>query len=492
MLAQLEELDVSVSEWLNPTNYMVAKEQFLEGARCLGQMTHGASSMTPTRPSFEYGKLDREQIKQNLERCRRLNRDVVHLEYGADERRLLVWLSNDMYYKWRLLEAASDLDHFEELDNTISRQSVEDRFRRYNAKVYGEPDKQTFFSLLNYQLTSLPEIEESDDWKVRLDLELRLADLELLEGCDLHLASETLLPFVPMNSTVNAFAMLLKMWQRPLLKHLRERKEVYSADEVAELLARILDQDYPESEFQAMVDSDRASFSVDQQTRQIKVPAKRAKGPFTFEVLQSLVLGHEWAHIARSLPYEKALIPMLGTGMPGYLEFEEGVTSCLEKALNGKRGAQALAGLDHYVNIGLATFGQRNFREVFEIRWRLLYLAETDRPLTRRERREKAEELAFSQTMRAFRGTGYLPNYKDLVYYNGSVKVWQYIQQMGGNYEGLMRDLFEMGKTDITNEQHLLALELEKKWQAAEAAEAAKAAKATEAVDCPGSTGRNI
>ncbi len=482
LLAELQTLDVSVSEWLKPTNYAAAKEQFLEGARCLGRMTHGANdSMAPTRPSFKYGDLDRAQIKQNLERCRRLSHDVVHLEYGADERDLLVWLLDNIYHKWRLLEAASDLDCFEELDNTISRQSVENRFRRYNAKVYGEPDEQTFLRLLNYQLTSLPEAQERNDWEVRLELELRLADLELLEGCDLHLASDKLLLFVPMSSTVNAFTTLLKIWQRPLLKHLRERKEVYSADEVAQLLARILDEEYPESRFQVMVDFDGAIFSVNQLTRQIKVPAKRAKGPFTFEVLQSLVLGHEWAHIARSLPYEKALIPMLGTGMSGYLEFEEGVTSCVEKALNGKRGAQALTGFDRYVNIGLATFGQRNFREVFEIRWRMLYLAETDRTLTQRERREKAEELAFSQTMRAFRGTGYLPNYKDLVYYNGSVKVWQYIQQMGGNYECLMHELFEMGKIDPTNEQHLLALALEEKWQAAEATEAARAAEITEA-----------
>lgn len=124
---------------------------------------------------------------------------------------------------------------------------------------------------------------------------------------------------------------------------------------------------------------------------------------------------------------------------------------------------EALGGIDHYVNIGLAYFGGRNFREVFEIRWRMFYLGDKTKGHSTRERREKAQELAFAQTARAFRGTGYLPNCKDLVYFNGSTQVWQYIESLGGDYPRLREELFETGKTDVTNKMHRLALELNRK-----------------------------
>lgn len=451
---------MTVEDRFNPTNYAEAKEWFLEAR----MQEHGKYV---TCPKFEYGKLDRDEILEHLERCRKLSQEIVQESYGADERKLLKSMLLSVYHKWRMLEAAYDLNHFEEENTGIcTKEQVEARFRRYNAKVYGEPDKQTFISLLNYQLACLPGTYDFDskDWQVRLVLESLVGDLETseLEFC---VNSDELLPFVPLPMTVKLFAEVVKKRQRKLLKYLPEQKAVYSPDEVAMLLARILDAEYPESKFEVKVEPERTIFAVNQVEKVIKVPGERAKGPFDHEALISLVLGHEWTHVVRSLPYEDALISQLGTGLPGYDAFEEGVAICVEKALSGKTRAKVLGRIDHYVNIGLAMFAGRNFREVFEIRWRMLFLTDTKPNDSFSERVKAAQNLAFSQTVRAFRGTGYLPNSKDLMYYNGSVQVWRYIQSMGGNTEGLIRDLFESGKTDITNEMNLLALELEQKWQ---------------------------
>lgn len=462
ILTKIEELGVTVSEWLQPTNYQKAKESFLECARHL-LLTHESGQMSPMRPSFVYGKLDVAKIKANIARCRLLSLEIMYAQLSDMERKLVHYLFSEVYQKWRLLEAASDLDQFANLDNTISRQTVEARYRKFNAKVYGEPDEEIFLKLLNYQLGQLSQEDlDEADWEVRLELELRLVDLEV-QDLNERLHPDQTPVYTPRASTVRAFSTLMKMWQRPLLKYLPQPKPTYSADEVAIMLERILDNEYPESKFGVEIDEERAIFSVDQIERRIKIPRRRARGDYDFADLEALILGHEWSHIVRGILYENAPIKMLSYGMPEYEAFDEGVAKCVENALRYKCGMEALGGIDHYVNIGLAYFGGRNFREVFEIRWRMFYLDDKTKGRSTRERREKAQELAFAQTARAFRGTGYLPNCKDLVYFNGSTQVWQYIESLGGDYPRLREELFETGKTDVTNKMHRLVLELNRK-----------------------------
>ena len=59
----------------------------------------------------------------------------------------------------------------------------------------------------------------------------------------------------------------------------------------------------------------------------------------------------------------------------------------------------------------------------------------------------------FDSVQRTFRGTGELPNHKDLVYYNGAGQVWRYIEEHLYE-EDLMEKLFLSGKTSMNDKRH--------------------------------------
>jgi len=118
-------------------------------------------------------------------------------------------------------------------------------------------------------------------------------------------------------------------------------------------------------------------------------------------------------------------------------EFDEGVAKAVEQAINGKYED---SGIDHYINIGLANFKGKNFREVYEIQCKL------------RELTGGKIEPVFNAVQRCFRGTGELPNNKDLAYYNGANRVWKHIEDHIDDIE-LFDQLFLSGKIDYQNKQ---------------------------------------
>ena len=61
-------------------------------------------------------------------------------------------------------------------------------------------------------------------------------------------------------------------------------------------------------------------------------------------------------------------------------------------------------------------------------------------------------EPVFNAVQRCFRGTGELPNNKDLAYYNGANRVWKHIEDHIDDIE-LFDQLFLSGKIDYQNEQ---------------------------------------
>jgi hypothetical protein len=60
-------------------------------------------------------------------------------------------------------------------------------------------------------------------------------------------------------------------------------------------------------------------------------------------------------------------------------------------------------------------------------------------------------------TTRIFRGTDELPLFKDLSYYNGSVKVWEYLEQIRG--DDLQLSLLLAGKISTSKDHQRVVLE---------------------------------
>ena len=121
-------------------------------------------------------------------------------------------------------------------------------------------------------------------------------------------------------------------------------------------------------------------------------------------------------------------------------------------------GEFAERGVDHYITAGLAYFDNQDFREAFEAKWRLSLLSSIaagdqvdDVKITR------AKKVAFTQTLRSFRGTNDLPLFKDLSYYNGSTEVWKYLESIRG--DDLQLGLLLAGKVNTSKEHQRAVLE---------------------------------
>jgi hypothetical protein len=96
--------------------------------------------------------------------------------------------------------------------------------------------------------------------------------------------------------------------------------------------------------------------------------------------------------------------------------FQKCVDMVIDQAKAGK--FDRFAGATSYIAIGLATIMHYDFRRVFEIIWRMEKLTG-----------KVDKNRAFDYTQRAFRGTGVLPNNKDLAYYRNTEKIWHYIEK---------------------------------------------------------------
>ena len=99
--------------------------------------------------------------------------------------------------------------------------------------------------------------------------------------------------------------------------------------------------------------------------------------------------------------------------------------------------------------IGLANFRQTNFRETFEIMKRLEHLTGGWN-----------EGQLYDNLQRVYRGTGTLPNNKDLAYYNGNINAWKFIEK-NINDPNLFDRIFLSGKIDSEDsEQEYLSYEM--------------------------------
>lgn len=158
-------------------------------------------------------------------------------------------------------------------------------------------------------------------------------------------------------------------------------------------------------------------------------------------------------HVLRAVTGEQADLGPLRTGLDEYYDSEEGLGKVMEQALDKKF---VEAGVEPYITAGAAYYGQKDFREVFEMKWRLGLLAkiESGQEVTEKMIHD-AKETAYGSVMRSFRGTDALPWFKDLTYYNGTAEIWKFIEENRG--DDFRLTLLLMGKIN-TSDEHLRTL----------------------------------
>lgn len=377
------------------------------------------------KPNNELGKLNAEELRAKLERLDAAEKSLEDSKLSDKERRAMK-MAIDASRRNNAFCLACAEYRANPNEETAAAQ------RAANEALYGKPDHQTYQSLLHGQLELISQRKLSEEEKVMYD-EL----MELLKNVE----NAPVERYQPKPETVETFSALMREYMQPIVENLpKDREKISVSEMVAKMHETIRSNVEENSEWDAEFQATRTIANTNQHRKRIEMPGKRAAGDYTQLEALKIKSHEEGVHAMRGIPYEKAKIEMFRTGMPKYDAFEEGVAKSAEQAWEGKYED---ANPERYIGIGLANFERMNFREVFEILKRMMTLTKG----------KDQSKLAFSTTQRAFRGTDDLPNNKDMIYYNGNVKFWKYVEGHLDDPE-LFDYLFLWGKSDPTNPEH--------------------------------------
>jgi len=329
---------------------------------------------------------------------------------------------------------------YQSLPDGPERDEAAAEYQRLNEALFGEVDESTMHALLSNKLRSYA-LEPGDVLAQQVLDELKtLVPKEALE--------ELPPPYAVSEETFEAVKVMAEALYDKLLKHVPDRDEIYSSDEILAILTKIVREEFGESAADWIVRHNKQKgLSVEPLSKEVRVsPTITADGP----KLRGLVAHELGVHMLKAVRgYETGLLPF-AIGMAGYGAAEEGTGMVMQQAVTGKF---EIAGTGHYITAGLLKQG-RNFRGAFEVNWRLKALdsLKPGEALTEAAISE-ARGTAYSNTIRLGKGGMPSPFSRDLLYYNGTKAMWEYFGRYGA--DELMLNLAMLGKLDPTKPPHL-------------------------------------
>ncbi len=424
-MKKIEAAMITPIKKLRPTNDLEAKAEFM-------------ADESLEHPKNIYGSLDPEKIIKNINS---LNEVSSELESLREESGNGLDRQNFSYKEERLVRMMLDEEMlrngfvlanyvYQTADTPEKKEKAREWHQDINRKLYGEVDKTTFFGLLKERIDSIhPETEEEKEDFERLKEKIGVMPEDGVER------------FKPKQETVDRFSEIVQDFFGGFLEHIPEDKENISSEEVVGIINEILDEELEGGYgYRAIVDEKASSASVSHVDKQIKFPGGK---DYPINKAKALICHELGTHVMRAIPFLDHDLKVFSKGLPKNMDFDEGVAKCVEQAINGKYED---SGIDHYLNIGMATYLNKNFREVYDIQNLMKSLMHV------------SNEKVITDVQRCFRGTGELPNNKDLTYYNGANQVWKYIEDHIDDPE-LMDNLFLSGKASMDHDEQQLVYE---------------------------------
>lgn len=406
-----------------PENANEAKSEFLENDNL-------------SRPNNKYEKLNSGEI-ENL--YQNISNAILAVEndnsLGEIEREMYNTQLETRIKTVKMLEAAYD---FRKAESLADRQKAQEEFMKNNIEVYGEPDFETFHSLLSDKITKIESLELDEKGE-----KIRSEFYELIEKD--KSVSQDLERFKPSDEVFHNFGEIIKDLYSKQLELIPEKDDDrYSAEEIFEVFENIL-KDFENdgfSEFNVEW-KDSGAIAVSAKDKKIFIPKNRK--PVSKKELEGLVVHEIGTHYMRAQMGEIYNNQALRTGLDGYMNTEEGIARAMEMAV---KGDYQEAGVQHYLTAGFAYFNNMSFREAFETNWRMSILDGKNN--FSEENIDKKRQIAYKNTQRIFRGTDELPWFKDLSYFNGGQEIWKYIEE---NIDSpTLIDVFLLGgKNDLLN-----------------------------------------
>lgn len=387
-------------------------------------------------PSHEYDRLKQLSPESDNARIREL---AAHLPEAVDEdsiEYIAYSESADRSVKTHeLLQAARDTH----LSDELEARNAEVRFMELNVELYGEPKEGTYRSLLS---EAMQKIDNKNLSESMLGIKSELAEL-------LPAVNDESDRYIPSEETISNMQKIADYLYGGMFEHIPEDQESFTPQEVADVFTNIIETEFGEAaEGWKVIVTKAASVNVVAGDKLIKIPENRK--PVTSVELRGLVAHEIGVHMLRSVTGSETNLPILKTGLSDYYDSEEGLGKVMEQAVAGK---YVESGVPYYMIAGLMYFDDKDFRDTHDIMWRIDYLnASEEGEEVTEEKISSAKQATYKSILRMTRGTDKLPWFKDLAYYNGASKMWQYCELASQDPEKFM--LLLMGKSDITNDTH--------------------------------------
>ena len=419
-----KESEPKVISTFTPKNANEAKLEFLENDDL-------------SRPNNEYEKLNSDEIK-NL--YQNISNAILAVEndnsLGEIEREMYNTQLETRIKAVKMLEAACN---FRKAESLADKQKAQEEFMKNNIEVYGEPDFETFNSLLSDKITKIDALKLDEKGE-----RIRSEFYELIKNDEI--LNQNTERFKPSDEVFHKFGEIIKYLYSKQLELIPEKdsNEKYSAKEIFEVFENILKdfEKYGFSKFNVEW-KDSGAIAVSAKDKKIFIPENRK--PVSKKELEGLVVHEIGTHYMRAQMGEAYDNQALRTGLDGYMNTEEGIARAMEMAV---KGDYREAGVQHYLTAGFAYFNNMSFREVFEANWRMGILDGKNN--FSEENIDKKRQIAYRNTQRIFRGTDELPWFKDLSYFNGGQEIWKYIEE---NIDSptLIDDFLLGGKNNLFN-----------------------------------------
>ena len=412
LMKAVDSCRLSYVDYLRPVNEANAMKEFL-------------TDEFLNRPRFEYKKIDIDKLKKKRARIQYLLREIqVRGDLTDDAKWSFIKDLGQSWYQTELILAACDYNQ------NNGRLEAAKRFQRASDAAFGRMHDDTFWSLMRERIGAI-------DTK-RIKQKDRDTYHEMIDKIGV-MGRNHKKRYMPRPELVREFGRQLKALFGGILSHIPEDKEEFTPAEAASIFNEIIKTEL-DIGFEAVVNKEHLTASVSASKKKIIIPGGRSSN-YSRDELEKIIMHELCVHTVRFASAKiNGSLPVLAQSRSGTYSrlTEEGLAKVCEQALDGHYDD---LGIVRYLSIGLAQVCKKDFRETFEIVWRLEHFAS-----------ERTKEDCFSIVQRTFRGTGVLPMNADLYYYRGYALVWQYIDEHIKD-KNLMSTLFLSGKNDFLDQK---------------------------------------
>ncbi|NCU37673.1 DUF1704 domain-containing protein [Candidatus Saccharibacteria bacterium] len=335
------------------------------------------------------------------------------------------------------------MNKYNHATDTSEKEQYKQEVMKINIELYGAPRERDYHHVL---ATYLSKIEKNN-----LRGHALVVYSELVGSLPIVDTLEDPGGYEPEPQTVQWMQKVVETMYGGMLAHVKD-DSTYNPKELRELFDEILKVEFGEAaDGWVVVIEPAKSIVVKVHEKRIVIPEDR--DTVTSEQAKDLVVHELGVHVLRAIYGFDSDIAFLVGGLSGSSESEEGLAMVTQQARTGK---YVESGHGLYLAASFAYLEHKDFRETYELMWRIQALSKCKDDELTDEKITEAKDTAYNLCMRIFRGTDDIPWFKDLQYYNGSIEVWKHLDHICG--DDVAYQLMLIGKTNVTSKRHQMAV----------------------------------